>query len=134
MFEIIRHNDVVDKVARRRIVDVTFSDGSSTFAKQFTFSVNDDIAIIKKKVLEYRDELNFVPEAVSDFILEETEPEVVEPTADERARTEWQEDWQSLKAVTTLKAHGVEILTSAQLTTLTNKVRTGFKKEYQDLV
>jgi len=129
MFEIIKHNDVVDKVKRRRIVDVTFSDGSSTFAKSFEFSVNEELATIKRVVKSYLDELNFVPETVTDFaVAEEVAP--AGPTAAELARTEWEQDKAKLMQLDELIRIGVFNGTETQITNLRTKVRTNFKAEY----
>jgi hypothetical protein len=133
MYTIQSHNSVVDKVARRRIVDVTFTNGEATFVKSFSFGVADDLATIKRIVKKYLDELNFVPEELTDFTLEEA-PAPVEPTQDEKDRLSWQSDWRDLQTVTKLKEHGVEVLTETQLATLRTKVKNNFKKSYQDLV
>ena len=129
MYTIQSHNSVVDKVARRRIVDVTFTNGEATFVKSFSFGVSDDLTTIKRIVKQYLDELNFVPEELTDFTLEEA-PTPVEPTQEEKDKQTWEQDKARLRQLQDLIDLGVFTGTETPIVNLRNKVKTNFKTEY----
>jgi len=129
MYTIQSHNSVVDKVARRRIVDVTFTNGEATFVKTFSFGVADDLTTIKRTVKQYLDELNFVPEELKDFTLEEA-PAPVEPTQAEKDKQTWEQDKVRLRQLQDLIDLGVFTGTETPIVNLRNKVKNNFKTEY----
>jgi hypothetical protein len=129
MYRIQKHSDVVDKEKRRRIVDVTFTNGEATFVQTFSFSVETELTAIKKTVKAFLDELNFVPPAITDFTVAD-EPAPTQPTALSLARTAWENDRAHLKTLMELVRDGVFTGTEKQITDLQAKVRAGFKPAY----
>jgi len=129
MYTIVRHTDVVDKEKRRRIVDVTFTNGEATFIQTFTFAVETELAAIKKTVKSFLDELNYVPPVIDDFT-PEAEPEPAEPTAAELAKTEWESDRAKLNTLMELVRDGVFTGTETQIVNLQAKVKADFKPAY----
>lgn len=121
----------VNKAQRRIIVVVTFSDGVDTFDETFGFALNTTVEQIKKTVYAYLEELNGVSETIDNLIdVDYTPPAPTQPTAEETARSEWYADWGKLQTVDALIAAGVLTGTEPQVTTLRNKVKTGFKPAY----
>lgn len=129
MYTIQTYADVVDKEKRRRIVDVTFTDGQSTFVQTFSFGVDTDTNVIKKTVTQYLDELNYVPPANTDFT-PDADPEPVAPTAGELARNQWNTDRNNLKTLMDLVRDGVFTGSEKQITDLQAKVKADFKVTY----
>jgi hypothetical protein len=129
MYTILKHSDVVDKEKRRRIVDVTFTNGEATFVQTFPFSVETELATIKKTVKQFLDELNFVPPTIDD-LTPPPEPTPTQPTALELARTAWENDRAHLKTLMELVRDGVFTGTEKQITELQAKVKAGFKPTY----
>ena len=101
MYTATKLGDTVDKQKQRRIVTINFTDGVSEFSKDFSFSIETDLITIKKRVKDYLDEINFVPEDLADGAVDFTdipaEEAPVEPTAEELAKTEWDADIEKLK-------------------------------------
>lgn len=108
-----------------------FTKGEESFNQRFRGIVSrEGLAQAVRQFLDNRDtvlpeisEIEFTP------VVREEQPPVVDT-----AREKWTADWNALQKVNKLKDNGVEVLTSAQYTALVNKVRTGFKKEYEELV
>jgi hypothetical protein len=131
MYTIQTYADVVDKEKRRRIVDVTFTDGVATFVQNFSFSIDTEIDIIKKTVNQYLEELNYVAPEIDD-LTPPTEPAPILPTPAELARTEWNADRNNLKTLMELVRDGVFTGTEKQITDLQAKVKADFKVTYLD--
>jgi hypothetical protein len=129
MYTIQTHSDVVDKEKRRRIVDVTFTNGEATFIQTFSFAVDTELAAIKKTVKAFLDELNYVPPAITDFT-PDAEPEPTQPTAAELARTQWETDRNNLKTLMELVRDGVFTGNETQIVNLQAKVKADFKPAY----
>ena len=115
---------------QRRTVTVRFSDGTSEFDKDFSFSINETVEAIKKSVKRFLDEINFVPETITGSIADVPEEVVVVPTAEELAKTEWDADIEKLKKVQELIDLGVLVGDETPVVNLRNKVKTGFKPAY----
>jgi hypothetical protein len=124
--------NTIDKQARRRIVTVKFSDGTSEFDKDFSFSVETEVPVMKRTVKQYLDELNFVPEDITGDITDYQEPVEEAPTQAELDKQAWQADRAKLATVMELVRDGVFDGTETQVTALQNKVKTGFKPAYLD--
>jgi len=113
---------------RRRMVNVEFTNGTTTFNKEFQFSINATLEEMKKVVNEYLNELNYIPPAITDF--EYTEPATPTKTTAELAKEEWRADWVKLQTVQELIAAGILTGTETPVVTLQNKVKIGFKASY----
>lgn len=118
---------------RRLMVNIEFTDGTNTFAKEFQFKIDETVLNIKRAVNEYLNELNYVPPTIDDLTPppEDTPPA---PTAEEVARDAWLLDWRNLQAAKKLEAAGASVLTTSQMTALQNKVKSGFQNSYVDYV
>ena len=114
---------------RRRMVNVEFTNGTHTFAKEFQFRIDETLEIMKRAVKSYLDELNFTPPEITDL---EPAPEAApeKPTAEEIARTDWEAGFAKLEKVKRLIDCGVLTGSETQIVTLRNKVKTDFKPEY----
>jgi hypothetical protein len=129
MYTIQSHSDVVDKEKRRRIVDVTFTDGRATFVQAFSFGVETEVETIKKTVKQFLDELNYVPPALTN--LEPVTPaEPTPPTKAELGKQEWDANWNKLQMVDKLIASGVLTGAETQIVALRKKVKDDFKPAY----
>lgn len=132
MFTATLIGDTKNIELRRRMINVEFTDGTITFAREFQFRIDETVEGMKKAVKSYLDEINLVPPTLDgDWTV--TDPTPVVPTQAELDRKEWEADVAKLK-----KAHSDMIdlgvtLTAGQLTALTtlrNKIATNFKNEY----
>ena len=114
---------------RRRMVNVEFTDGNTTFNREFQFRVDETIETIKRTVKQYLDELNTTPADITGSITDV--PVVEEPvkTAKELAKEAWDADWAKLQAIQPYIDAGVFTGTETAIVTLRNKVKTGFKAE-----
>jgi len=128
MYSILNHKEETLNKYRRRVVTVTFSNGTNEVTQEFQFSIDVTLAAIKKTVLAYLDELNYVPTAVTDFT-PEAEVEAV-PTAAELAKTAWEADRAKLKTLMELVRDGVFTGTEKQITDLKAKVKADFNPVY----
>lgn len=115
---------------RRRMINIEFTNGTTTFNKEFQFSIDTAVADMKKAVKQYLDELNFVPPTIEGDIADYTAPIETKPTAAELARTAWDADLVKLKQVKELIDLGVLDGTETAVITLRNKVKTGLKPAY----
>lgn len=115
---------------RRRMINVEFTDGTTTFNKEFQFSIDTTVVDMKKVVKQYLDELNFVPPTIKGDISDYVPLPETPPTPAELARTAWNTDLAKLKQVKELIDLGVLDGTEAPVVTLRNKVKTGFKPAY----
>ena len=116
---------------RRRMVNVEFTDGAVTFAKEFQFKIDETVETIKTTVKQYLDELNFVQPTI-DNLTPATKPADAAPTQAELDRQAWDLDVAKLKKVQELLDCSV-VLSAGQLTniaTLRTRVATNFKPEY----
>lgn len=129
MYTIQTYADVVDKEKRRRIIDVTFTNGEATFVQTFSFGIDTDINVIKKTVAQYLDELNYIPPVITDFT-PVADPEPVSPTQAELEKTAWDLDRHNLKTLMELVRDGVFTGTEKQITDLQAKVKADFKVTY----
>lgn len=114
---------------RRRMVNVEFTDGKTTFAKEFQFRIDETVENMKRTVKQYLDELNFIPPTLNANIADYVEPTPDAPVVD-TARQTWNEDREKLRVVMELVRDGVFTGDEAQITTLQTKVKKGFKPEY----
>lgn len=134
MYTATKLGDSVDKQTRRRTVTVLFSDGTSEFEKDFSFSIETELIAMKKIVKDYLDETNFVVPDLADGDIDFTdipaEEVTPEPTAAELAKTEWCADLEKLKKVQELIDLGVLVGDETPVVNLKNKVKTGFKPAY----
>lgn len=130
MFTATKLSDTINPQLQRRIIIVKFDDGVDNFTKEFTFGIASSIETIKRSVKGYLDEINSTPGSVNDF----TPGADPAPKAEEIAKTEWQADWKNLQNAVKLEAHGVSVLTPAQMTTLKTKVKDNFLNSYKDLI
>lgn len=128
-------SDVKDELARRRVILVRFEDVDTgrTVDQSFSFGVGTDIETIKKIVMQFADELNFVPPPLDD-LTPTPEPTPEPPTKAELDRNEWIEDWKNLQAAIKLQAHGVSVLTAPQLDALKGRVQSKWLNSYRDVV
>lgn len=85
--------DRTDLDARRRIMVAEFVDTDKIHTHKFEFTINEKPEIIKQRVNQYlEDELNFVPEPITDLTLPTETPktaEELEREAFEAAKAEW---------------------------------------------
>lgn len=82
--------DEVNLDLRRRILVAEFVDGDKQHYQKFEFTVNESPENIKKRVKQYLDdEVNFVPEAVTDIDVVEV---VTEKTAEELEKEQFEAD------------------------------------------
>ena len=126
-------SDIKDEIARRRIVTIKFEDvgASRELTQSFQFGINTDLAVIKKTVNEYLNELNFTPVAIDDLDLDAEVP-LPTPTQVELDKTAWDLDVAKLKKAQDLIDCGI-VFSAPQLTsiaTLRTKIATNFKGEY----
>ena len=126
-------SDIKDEIARRRIVTIKFEDvgANRELTQSFQFGINTDLAVIKKTVNEYLNELNFTPVAIDDL---DPDAEVTPPapTQAELDKTAWDLDVAKLKKAQDLIDCGI-VFSASQLTslaTLRTKIATNFKGEY----
>lgn len=128
MYTAAKLGDVIDREKSRRIVTAQFTNGTETFQKDFSFRVEEHLAVIKRAIAAFLDELNFVPETVDDFTV--VEPTPIAPTAAELAKLAWEADWAKLQKVQLLIAAGVLTGTETAVTNLRAKVTADFKPAY----
>ena len=125
--------DSINKQERRRVVTVEFSDGSATYSKDFSFSLNTDTLTMRKTVKQYLDEINLVPATIATGVdtFSDIQPDPVStPTAQELARQAWEADWNTLQKVDQLIAAGILTGSEKAVTNLRDKVKTDFKPAY----
>ena len=124
-------SSIVDKRKRRRIVRVRFFDGANDFNQDFEFTINEGQSEMKKKVKQYLDELNFVPEEITGDIADYVEPaEDQGPTAAELAKAEWYANLAKLREVQELIELGVLTGNEGPVKALQNKVKADFRQAY----
>jgi len=128
MYTSTKLGDTVDKQKRRRIVTVQFSNGESTFDKDFTFFIDEDVLSIKKVIKDYLEDINSSSPAISDGEIDFSD--IPTPTVDELARTQWNADLAKLKEVQELIDLGVLDGTETPVVNLRNKVKDDFKPAY----
>ena len=93
MWTVQSFTDEIVKEKRSRVVRVIFTNGKEDLTETFRFSVKEDDVKVKKVVVQYLDELNFVFVPITGDITDvPTEPTPVEPTAEELAEQKLQED------------------------------------------
>lgn len=139
MFTAIKLGDSINVVDRRRVVTVQFTNTytNQEFVKDFSFGLNETDLVMRKTVKVYLDELNAPKAVITDGVLDFTdikEPAPPTPTQAELEFEEWQKDRKDLKKLKELIAEGIIPANSPQLTTLQNKVNTGFKPAYFSLI
>lgn len=117
---------------RRRMVNIEFTNGVTTFNKEFQFRIDEDVVTIKKSVKSYLDELNFTPQDVGD-LTNIPEPVVEEKTVAKLAKEAWDADWGKLQAIQPYIEAGVFTGSETAIVNLRNKVKSGFKPEYLGL-
>lgn len=117
---------------RRRMINVEFTDGTNTFAKEFQFRIDETTEVMKRTVKQYLDELNFVPPDITD--VDYIEPTPATPTQAELDRDAWVKDLSRLQRAQKMEALGVAILTPTQITALQTKIKANWKVEYEDLI
>lgn len=125
--------DIKNEPARRREVTVEFiNDLSHTKEQMIGFSINENEDVIKRAFKQYLDELNYVPPAITDI----TVPPVIDtpPTQAQLDFQAWVKDRADLKKIKELVAEGIVPENSAEQIALQNKVNTGFKKAYFNLI
>jgi hypothetical protein len=103
MYTITNHNDIVDKVKRRRIIDVTFTKGDESFLQSFQFSVNTDLETIKKTINDYLTELNLEIDEIDDFVPAPPVPPTP-PTAKELAKQDFDASVEEYKHIKEMNA------------------------------
>ncbi len=134
MYTALKLGDSANKELQRRIVTVQFDDGAGhVFVKDFSFSLTTELEAMKKAVKYYLDEINLVPPVIDDLI-PDPDPVPPAPTAGEIAQAAWVVDWKNLQNAVKLEAHGVSVLSPAQMTALKTKVKDNFLNAYKDLV
>lgn len=133
MFTATKLGDSVDKQKRRRTVTVRFTNGESTFEKDFQFSIEESVEKMKKKVREYLDEINAEPEEITGDIADYTPPEEPKKTKAELDKEAWDADWAKLSEIQPYIEAGVFTGAEPKIVALKNKVRDGFKPAYLEL-
>ena len=133
----------VNKQDRRRTVTVRFFKEENVFneqtqlnevkivedfVKDFLFSIDESVEVMKARVQQYLDELNFVPTEITD--LDYVEPTEPTKTAAELEKEEWDKDRAQLATVMGLVRDGVFTGTEKKITDLQAKVKAGFKTSY----
>lgn len=125
-------SDETNKTTRRRNIVVEFVNGDELLSQSFSFGLDTTTQTIKQIIKKYLDDLNLTQESITDIDIPTPTPTA--PTQAELDRIAWQEDWRKLQAANKLETNGVTVLTATQKTALVNKVTTGFKQEYVDIV
>lgn len=133
MYTATLKGDVIDREKSRRIITVEFTNGTTTFLRDFQFRVEEDPTVIKRTVTAALNELNATPAPLTD-LTPPTDTPPAAPTQAELERNEWLADWKKLEAVKRLIDNGVLTGTETAVTNLRTKTRTSFKIAYLDLL
>lgn len=125
--------DVSDREGMRRILTVQFTDGTTTFSRDFTFRLTEDAEIIKRAIAAALDEINYVPPPLEDLTLptNDTKPTL---TPEEVARAEWLKDWRQLEAAKRLIENGVLSGAEPDLIALRERVIGGYRADYLTII
>jgi hypothetical protein len=98
------------------------------FNKDFQFSLDETVDVMKRTVKQYLDELNFISPELLD--LNYTDPVPPTPTQAELDFQAWVKDRADLKKLKELVAEGIVPANSTLQTTLQTKVTNGWKNAY----
>jgi hypothetical protein len=96
-------SDVINPQLRRRMVEVEFTDGETTFSQTFQFRADDEVQTIKKSIAGYLAELNMVVVPL-DNLTPEPDPEPVPPTAKELAKQDFDASVEEYKNIKEMNA------------------------------
>lgn len=122
--------DVVDREASRRILTVEFTDGLSTFSRDFSFRVLEEPETVKRTIVAALDELNYVPPAISDLEVPAQDIKSTESTNEERTFLDWLADYRLLETAQRLLAMGIITGNEPDIVSLKNRVTNGFRMAY----
>lgn len=112
------------------MINVEFTDGTVTLTKEFQFSIESPVEVMKRAVKQYLDELNFVPPTLDGDITDVPEEVPTPPTQDELDKQAWEADFAKLEKVKRLIDCGVLTGQETAVVSLRNKVKADFKLVY----
>jgi len=131
MYTVKSYTDEIQKEIRSRVVTVTYTDKGVDLIQAFRFSIGIEDVKVKRAVIDFLNELNFVFTPVTgDITILPAEPTPTAPTQAELARTGYDSSRNKLKTLMDLVRDGVFTGTEAQITALQAKVKADFKPEY----
>jgi len=131
MYTVKSYTDEIQKEIRSRVVTVTYTDNGVDLIQAFRFSIGTEDVKVKRAVVDFLNELNFVFTPVTgDITTLPAEPTPTEPTAKQLARTAYDSDRNKLKTLMDLVRDGVFTGDEAEITALQAKVKADFKPAY----
>lgn len=121
--------DVKNESVRRREITIEIKNElGHTKQQMMNFSLNETAEAIKKAFRSYLDEINVVPDVITDLTVAPETPPV--QTQAEIDRAEWFVNRNKLKTLMELVRDGVFTGTEKQITNLQTKVKNDFKVTY----
>lgn len=123
----------IQRAARQYVVDVEFSDGTTSFTEQFRFGLDISFDTVKLHIKQYMTKLENATtsvEAIPEGVLDLSGVTEYTPTPAENAREAWFRDFGRLEKVQHLIDLGVLKGTETAVKNLKTRVSDNFKAAY----